>query len=367
MKYKKFFAILLVLTWITTGCGPSPAPTEEQLSVEIPVATQVRPFSIKIAAGGPDGLWVPLANSISAQVTENIPNVAAAMQSTSSVMDNLKLVTSGKVGMAFGYDYHVILANQGKLMSIFPDAQPEKLHIKCGVEITRSAFPDYSQPARIVMALYEQPLHVITMSTTGIAMLSDLKGKRVSTGAPNSSTEEQAGYVLKALGLDWDKDFTREQLDVPEAVAALKDGRVDAFFWSGAVPTPAIIELASMPDMKMILLPISGEDAEKIMQFNPGIFHYRKILAGSYSGLEADVDTLAVTTVLIAMEDFSANTMKQVVSTIFENKAEIASVWMGAYNLTPETSVEQLSTKALSYLHKDSAEYFEEQGVLKNK
>ena len=100
------------------------------------------------------------------------------------------------------------------------------------------------------------------------------------------------------------------------------------------------------------------------MQSNPGIFHHGKIIAGSYSGLEADVDTLAVTTVLIAMEDFPVNTMKQVVSTIFENKTEIASVWMGADNLTPETSIEQLSTEALSYLHAGSAEYFKEQGVL---
>jgi hypothetical protein len=82
-------------------------------------------------------------------------------------MESLKLLTSGKVGMAFGYDYHVVLANQGKLASIFPDAPVEKFSIKCGVEITRSAFPDYSQPARVVIPLYEQFLHVITTNSTG--------------------------------------------------------------------------------------------------------------------------------------------------------------------------------------------------------
>jgi len=97
------------------------------------------------------------------------------------------------------------------------------------------------------MGFYEQPLHIATKEGTGIKSVTDLKGKRVSTGAPNSGTEEQADYVLKGLGIDWNKDMSREKLGAGESVAALKDGKIDAFFWSGAVPTSSIIDLATTP------------------------------------------------------------------------------------------------------------------------
>ena len=126
---------------------------------------------------------------------------------------------------------------------------------------------------RLVLGFYEQPLHIVTTEGTGIKTIMDLKGKRVSIGAPNSGTEEQADYVLKALGIDWNKDFSREKLGATESVAALKDGKIQAFFWSGAVPTSSIIDLASTPGLKMVLLPVDGEVRDKIMKANPGVFH----------------------------------------------------------------------------------------------
>lgn len=364
---KKIFIIYIILFLILTGCLPSSSLLEEQQPVGTPTpnqsVTEVRPFSFKIAASSDDGLWYPLGKAISTQVTGNISNVEAVTQSTTSLMESMKLLTSGKVGMAFGYDYHVILANQGKLARIFPDAPVEKLSIKCGVEITRVAFPDYSQPARIVIPLYEQFLHVITTNSTGITSLNDLKGKRVSTGAPGSSTEEQAGYILKSLGMDWDKDIVRMQWNAPEAVAALKDGKIDALFWSGEIPTFSIAELASNSNLKMVMLPIQGEEAETIIQTNPAVFHMSKISADSYSGMESDVETLAVTTVLITMEDFPSDYARQAVATIFEKKGELALVWAGAQKLTPEIFTTQLTPEVSTYLHEGSKTYIEEQGI----
>ena len=157
-----------------------------------------------------------------------------------------------------------------------------------------------------------------------------LKGKRVSVGAPNSGTEEQADYVLKALGIDWNKDIKKEKLGAGESVAALKDGKIDAFFWSGAVPTGAIIDMASTPGTKMVLLPVGGEAADKIMKGNPGVFHKTVFAKGSYSGVENDVDTIGITAVLQAMDTFPAERLYQIVKAIFDNKAELAAVWKGA-------------------------------------
>ncbi len=327
MKRQAVLFVLVVLAVLVAGCAPRPA---EKLS-----------FSI--ATGGTGGVWYPLGGAISSVVTKNVPNTEATSEATTAAIDNLKLLVANKAGMSFSYDYHVIWANEGKL----------------------TAVSDQKQPVRIVMAFYEQPLHVVTKEGTGIKTLADLKGKRVSTGAPNSGTEEQADYVLKALGIDWNKDFAREKLGATESVAALKDGKIDAFFWSGAVPTSSIIDLASTPGLKMVLLPISGDLAQKIMATNPGVFHKSKFAKGAYAGVDADIETLAITAVLNTMESFPADRLYQIVSQIFDKKAEIAAVWKAANNLTPESSLAQLGPEAQKYLHSGAAKYFREKGALK--
>ena len=334
------FALLLPLL---AGCAQPSAPAQatEPAAGQAPAAG--KPISFSIATGGTGGVWYPLGGAIGGVVTQYVPNAEATAESTTAAIDNLKLLTTDQVQMAFAYDYHVIWANQAKI----PDVSAE------------------AQPVRMVMGFYEQPLHIVTTAATGITSVEDLAGKRVSTGAPASGTEEQAGFVLSALGIDWDKDLTREKLGASESVAALKDGKIDAFFWSGAVPTSSIIDLSSTPGLKMVLLPISGATADKIMQANPGVFHKTKFAAGSYTGVDQDVDALAITAVLNAMESFPEDTVYQILDAIFSHKDELASVWKGAANLTPEKAVSQVSPDALNYLHPGAKRFFQEQGALK--
>jgi len=76
-------------------------------------------------------------------------------------------------------------------------------------------------------------MHVVTIEGSGINTMADLKGKRVSTGSPGSATEVMAFRVIEAAGLDKDKDMKRERLGVSESVNAVKDRKIDAFFWVG--------------------------------------------------------------------------------------------------------------------------------------
>ncbi len=299
-------------------------------------------LSFSIVTGGTGGVWYPLGGAIGGVIGRNVPNTDATAEVTTAAIDNLKLLAAGKAGMAFAYDYHAVWANEGKLEALGKSA-----------------------PVRIVMGFYEQPLHVVTKEGSGVKSLMDLKGKRVSTGAPNSGTEEQADYVLKGLGIDWNKDFSREKLGATECVAALKDGKLDAFFWSGAVPTSAIIDLSSTPGLKMVLLPVAGEMAEKIMKANPGVFHKTVFAKGSYSSLESDVEGIAITAVLNAMESMPAERVYQIVSAIFANTAEIAAVWKGAAKLTPQQAVGQMTPDAFKYLHPGAKKFFQEKGALK--
>ena len=300
-------------------------------------------LSFSIVTGGTGGVWYPLGGAMGGVIGKNVPNTDATSEATTAAIDNLKLLAAGKAGMAFAYDYHAVWANEGKMIK----------------ELGKK------QPVRVVLSFYEQPLHIVTKEATGIKSVMDLRKRRVSVGAPNSGTEEQADYVLKALGIDWNKDLTREKLGAGESVGALKDGKIDAFFWSGAVPTSSIIDLSSTPGMKMVLLPVGGETADKIMKANPAVFHKAVFAKGAYSALDKDVEAIAITAVVTAMESFPADRMYQIVSAIFANTKEISAIWKDATQLTPAKSIAQMTPEAVKYLHPGAEKFFKEQGALR--
>jgi uncharacterized protein len=307
------------------------------------VASAGEKFSFSIVTGGTGGVWYPLGGAMGGVIGKNVPNTDATSEATTAAIDNLKLLAAGKAGMAFAYDYHAVWANEGKMMK----------------ELGKK------QPVRVVLSFYEQPLHIVTKEGAGIKSVMDLKKRRVSVGAPNSGTEEQADYVLKALGIDWNKDLTREKLGVGESVGALKDGKIDAFFWSGAVPTSSIIDLSSTPGLKMVLLPVGGEEADRIMKANPAVFHKTVFAKGGYSAVDKDVEAIAITAVVNAMETFPADKMYQIVSAIFANTTEISAVWKDATKLTPAKSIAQMTPEAVKYLHPGAEKFFKEKGALK--
>ena len=306
------------------------------------IATAGEKFSFSIVTGGTGGVWYPLGGAIGGIIGNHVPNTDATSEATTAAIDNLKLLAAGKAGMAFAYDYHAVWANDGQIAAL-----------------------GKKQPIRVALSFYEQPLHIATKEGTGIKSVMDLKKKRVSVGAPNSGTEEQADYVLKALGIDWNKDLTKEKLGASESVAALKDGKIDAFFWSGAVPTSSIIDLSSTPGLRMVLLPLGGEIADKIMKANPAVFHKTVFAKGAYSAVDKDVETLAITAVVLVMESFPADRMYQILSAIFANTNEISAVWKDATKLTPEKSIVQMTPDAIKYLHPGAQRFFKEKGALK--
>jgi TRAP transporter TAXI family solute receptor len=306
------------------------------------VAAAGEKYSFSIVTGGTGGVWYPLGGAMGGVIGKNVPNTDATSEATTAAIDNLKLLAAGKAGMAFAYDYHAVWANEGKIAAL-----------------------GKKQPVRVALSFYEQPLHIVTKEGTGIKSVLDLKKRRVSVGAPNSGTEEQADYVLKALGIDWSKDLTREKLGVGESVAALKDGKIDAFFWSGAVPTSSIIDLSSTPGLKMVLLPVGGETADKIMKANPAVFHKTVFAKGGYSAVDKDVEAIGITAVVNAMEAFPADKMYQILTAIFANTKEISAVWKEATQLTPAKSIAQMTPEAVKYLHPGAEKFFKEKGALK--
>jgi uncharacterized protein len=361
-------AVFSVLMLLTISCTPAAAIPQQSTPVPTPIplptAADIDPVRLSLAVGGAEDAWYPLGEIMGSDVAAQIPNGAIDVRTTASLMENLKLLLDGKVDLTIGYDYHVVLANQGSLAQAFPDAPSELLRIKCGAELVRPAFPDYAQPARIVAPLYEQQLHIVTTEAADITGLANLQGKRVSVGPVNSVTAELAVYVLDGLGFELENDLALAFMPVDEAITALENGQLDAFFWSDRAPNAAIGDWMATSDLSLLMIPVSEAEAAQIMSVHPGIFHRSKIPLHAYEGLNDDLDSLAVTLVLATMESLPAEQVSQIVAALFHNNQKIELAWYATAVFTPQTAIAQLDTGARSYLHSGAATFFQEQGGL---
>ena len=152
---------------------------------------------------------------------------------------------------------------------------------------------------RTLMVLYPNRMHVVTVEGKGIEKMSDLKGKRVSTGSPGSATEVMAFRVIEAAGLDKDKDMRRERLGVAEFVNALKDGKIDAFFWVGGLPTAAVTDLGATPGVKIKLIDHT-EVVDKMNAKYGNLYTTGVIPAKTYPGQDKDNAIAVVQNILVA-------------------------------------------------------------------
>jgi TRAP transporter TAXI family solute receptor len=202
---------------------------------------------------------------------------------------------------------------------------------------------------------------VVTIDGTGINKLSDLKGKRVSTGSPGSGTEIMAFRVLEAAGIDGKKDIKQERLGAAESVNAIKDRKIDAFFWVGGVPTAAVTDLAATPGIKIKL--IDHDEAVEAMNRKYGPLYVKSVIAaGSYAGQDKASSNVDVWNILVASDKMSDQMAYNIVKTLFEKKAELVAVHAEAKNI-------ELKNQPLGSpipFHPGARKYLEEQGIKVN-
>src|SRR6185503_723513 len=197
-------------------------------------ASAVQAQNISIATGGTGGVYYPLGGGLGAVLSKAIPGVSATAEVTGGSVANLQLIGTGKPYIAFTQADAAIDAVKGQ-----------------------DKFIGKPIPVRTLAVLYPNRMHVVSIEGSGINKIGDIKGKRVSTGSGGSATEVFAFRVIEAAGLDKDKDMKRERLGVAESVSALKDGKIDAFFWVGGLPTGAVTDLANTPGVKIKMIDIA--------------------------------------------------------------------------------------------------------------
>ncbi|MET0682495.1 MAG: TAXI family TRAP transporter solute-binding subunit [Casimicrobiaceae bacterium] len=293
---------------------------------------------ISITTGGTGGVYYPMGGGMANILSKYVPGLSATAEVTGGSVDNLKLINAGKSEVGF----------------IMADAGWEAYQ---GID----KFKDNKVNARTLMVLYPNKMHVVTIQGTGINNLSDLKGKRVSTGSAGSGTEIMAFRVLEAAGLDGKKDIKQERLGAAESVNAIKDRKIDAFFWVGGVPTAAVTDLGATPGIKMKLIDHAEVVDAMNKKYGP-LYVKSAIPAGSYPGQDKANAEVDVWNILVTNDKMSDQMAYTIVKTVFEKKAELVAVHGEAKNI-------ELKSQALGSpipFHPGAKKYLEEQGVKVN-
>jgi uncharacterized protein len=274
---------------------------------------------LSIATGGTGGVYYPYGGALARLISEKIPNTQATAEVTGASVDNLKLIQVGKVDLAFTLADTLAEAVQG--------TGPFKATGAVG-------------SVRTLAVLYTNYTHIVVRQGSGILRLADLKGRTVSVGAPGSGTELLADRVLTAAGLDPRKDIARYALSVSESAGALKDGKLDALFWSGGVPTPAIQDLAATPGLSLSLLASADLLPFLRRDFGPELYSLAVIPGGTYRGVTEDLGSVGVKNLLVASSQLDADLAAEILKVIFENKDALVAAHPEARHLERPSSLE---------------------------
>lgn len=301
----------------------------------VPFAAQAQ--NLSIATGGTGGVYYPLGGGMAAVLSKYVPGMQATAEVTGGSVANLQLIGTGKPYLAM----------------TMVDAGLDALK-------GQDKFNGKPVPVRTLMVMYPNRMHVVTIEGTGITKMADLKGKRVSTGSGGSATEVMAFRVIEAAGLDKDKDIKRERLGVAESANALKDRKIDAFFWVGGLPTAAVSDLANSPGVKIKMID-HADLAAKMNQKYGQLYVEDRIPKETYKGMDADNRQTTVMNLLVAHQNMEEQTAYNIVKTVFEKREELIRVHKEAENF----KLENQKTAAAGGIpwHPGAVRYFKEKGV----
>jgi TRAP transporter TAXI family solute receptor len=302
----------------------------------IPSVWAQKTVQLSIATGNTGGIYYPMGSGMAGLLSKYIPYTEAAVIVTNASVDNCLLLSRGRADLALmmadtGWD-----AYQGK-------GKAFKMKI----------------PLRTLAVLFPNNMHIVAIEGKGIEDVMNLKGKRVSTGAPGSGTEVMALRILKAFGLNPDQDITRDKLLLIESTASLKDKKIDAFFWVGGLPTSAIMDLSTIPGMKIKL--IGHPEAIPKMRKKYGPVYTKGVIpAKTYPGQEIDVPIAIVWNLLVCHENMKQDVAYDIVKTIFDHRAELNTGHSEARHILLETQAEGGSPIPF---HPGAFRYFTEKGL----
>ena len=301
----------------------------------VPFAAQAQ--NLSIATGGTGGVYYPLGGGMAAVLSKYVSGMQATAEVTGGSVANLQLIGTGKPYLAMTM-------------------------VDAGIDALKGQdkFTGKPVPVRTLMVMYPNRMHVVTIEGTGVTKMADLKGKRVSTGSGGSATEVMAFRVIEAAGLDKDRDMKRERLGVAESANALKDRKIDAFFWVGGLPTAAVSDLAHSPGVKIKLVDHS-DLVKKMNQKYGNLYVEDRIPKETYKGMDADNRQATVMNLLVANANMDEKTAYNIVKAVFEHREELIRVHKEAENFKLENQ-KSAAAGGIPW-HPGAVRFYKEKGV----
>ena len=292
---------------------------------------------MSIATGPIGGTYYVYGGGLAAVLSRHVPNVEVTAELTGASVDNLKFLRLGRADLALVIGTALYEAYSGT-----------------------ESFRELGRvPVRALAVLYVQPLHFVTFAEKGIRSLADLRGKVVSTGTPGSGTDEMVPRLLRAAGVDPATDIRRHRLSPANSAESLRDGKIDAFFWSAGVPSAAVMDLATSFRGRVRLVPSDAVLGALQQPGTPPLYLRSVIPGGSYPGIDENVATVGVATLLVADATLSDALAYDITRILFDRREELGAVHAEARTLTPAFA----SSGSPIPFHPGAERYYREQGV----
>lgn len=285
---------------------------------------------LSIATGGTSGTYYPIGGALAKVLNENIDNMNASAQSTGASVTNTRLIYNQEVELA-------ILQNDIANYAVNGERQFE------GNQVNNMSG---------VASLYPEVIQIIVRSDAGINSIEDLKGKSVAVGAPGSGAEANASQILEFFGLTYD-DIQEDYLSFGEAASRLKDRQIDAAFLTAGIPTAAVMDVAATQDIK--LLNFSDQDIESLNKAYPYLTGVT-VPAGTYTGLDNEVQTVALQAILVAESSLSEEVVYNITKAIFENRDTLIAAHDRARDITLDGAQSGMTVE----LHPGAQKYYNE-------
>ena len=285
---------------------------------------------LSIATGGTGGVYYPIGGGFAEMINDHIEGADATAEVTGASVENMGLIMRGDADLALALADTVYQAYNGT--GDFEQRQIENI--------------------RALASVYPNAVQLVTLADSGIESLADLEGKRVSVGAPGSGTELNARALLEANGMSYD-DFNPQRLNFNETADAIRDGDIDAGFWSVGPPTSSILNLAATRDIRLI--GFSDEEIANAQEDEP-VFAPYELAAGMYDGMDEAVQTIGIPNVLVVNSDMDEELAYELTKLLFEHTDELIAVHPAANDTTIEFTMESTPVP----LHPGAIRYFEE-------
>ncbi|MDR2180724.1 MAG: TAXI family TRAP transporter solute-binding subunit [Synergistaceae bacterium] len=287
---------------------------------------------LSIATGGTAGVYYPLGVGLARLITRRLPDVEAVAEASDASAENVDLIARHEAAMALAQSDVIFRAMEGE-----------------------RPFQGPVENLRMIASLYPEHVHCIAAKESGLRNFSDIKGKRVSVGAPGSSTVDSVGAIFSVAGIkygDLDTDF----LDFADTAEGILDGRLDVGFVVAGSPTAAVTALAAQKEIGLVAF--EDDLLDKLVRSYP-FFIKEAIPAGTYNGVDRDTPTPAVTAVLVCDAELPEELVYNITKAIFENLSELAPIHDKMKSITFDKAL----YGAIVEIHPGAAKYYSEKGL----